>query len=200
MRKLIVTNIVSLDGCYERPGHNVMVLPMDHSFDTYNAERLRTADTLLLGRNTYDLFKGFWPQIADNSDATPIHAEISRLEDAIDKVVVSDSITAEQTEPWRDTTRILRRANAHEDIADLRARSGSDILVFGSRTLWNDSPRATSAGALIQPKLCARGTSACSPTSPAWSRGRPPSPRTSTRWSVSFSAGVEKLRRLNESS
>lgn len=138
MRKLIVTNIVSLDGCYEGPGHNVMVLPMDHSFDTYNAERLRTADTLLLGRNTYDLFKGFWPQMADNSDATPIHAEISRLEDAIDKVVVSDSITAEQTEPWRDTTRILRRANAHEDIADLRARSGSDILVFGSRTLWND--------------------------------------------------------------
>jgi len=60
MGKLIVTNIVSLDGYYEGPGGNVMVLPMDQGFDAYNVERLREADTLLLGRNSYELFKGFW--------------------------------------------------------------------------------------------------------------------------------------------
>lgn len=110
MRKLIVTNIVSLDGYYEGPGGNVMVLPMDQSFDAYCAERLAAADTLLLGRNTYEGFKGFWPQMADNPDATPTQREISRLDDAIEKVVVSDTITADQTEPWRDTTRIVRAA------------------------------------------------------------------------------------------
>jgi len=89
-------------------------------------------------RNTYEGFKGFWPQMADHPDATPAHREISRLEDAIDKVVVSDSITADQTEPWRDTTRIVRRADTHEQIAELKRRTGRDILVFGSRTLWND--------------------------------------------------------------
>jgi dihydrofolate reductase len=78
MRKLIVTNIVSLDGYYERPGGSVMVLPMGQSFDAYNAERLRTADTLLLGRNTYQGFRGFRPQMANNPDATPVHREISR--------------------------------------------------------------------------------------------------------------------------
>jgi hypothetical protein len=41
MRKLIVTNIVSLDGYVDGPGGNPMALPMDHSFDAYNAERLR---------------------------------------------------------------------------------------------------------------------------------------------------------------
>jgi dihydrofolate reductase len=138
MRKLIVTNIMSLDGYYEGPGRNVMVLPMDHGFDAYNAERLRAADTLLLGRNTYEGFKGFWPPMADNPDATPIDREISRLNDAIEKVVVSDTITAEQTEPWRHTTRIVRRADAHEQIAELKRRSGKDVLVFGSRTLWNE--------------------------------------------------------------
>ncbi len=61
MRKLIVSNIMSLDGYYEGPGKNVMVLPMDEAFDAYNAERLRAAETLLLGRNTYNGFKGFWP-------------------------------------------------------------------------------------------------------------------------------------------
>lgn len=99
MRKVIVTNIVSLDGCYEGPGGDVMVLPMDHSFDAYNVEQLRAADTLLLGRRSYELFKGFWPGMAEHPDATPAHREISRLDDAIDKVVVSDTIT--ETRPNR---------------------------------------------------------------------------------------------------
>jgi dihydrofolate reductase len=138
MRKLIVTNIVSLDGYYEAPGGDVMVLPMDQGFDAYNAERLREADTLLLGRNSYELFRGFWPPMADNPNATPAEREISRLENAIEKVVVSDSLTADQTHPWRDTTRILRRADAHERLAELKRASGREILMFGSRTLWND--------------------------------------------------------------
>jgi hypothetical protein len=52
VRKLIVANIMSLDGYYEGPGGNVMVLPMDGFFDEHNLERLRSADTLLLGANT----------------------------------------------------------------------------------------------------------------------------------------------------
>jgi dihydrofolate reductase len=141
MRKLIVSNIMSLDGYYTGPGNNVMVLPLDAAFDAYNAERLRAADTLLLGRTTYDGFKGFWPNVAEmipSSQLTPTHREISRLDNAIDKVVISNSLTAEETEPWRDTTRIISRADAHEQIAELKRQTGKDILVFGSRTLWND--------------------------------------------------------------
>ncbi len=138
MRKLIVSNIMSLDGYYEGPGKNVMVLPMDEAFDAYNAERLRAADTLLLGRNTYDGFKGFWPSVADDPNFTPTHWEISRLDNAIDKVVISDSMTREQTEPWQNNTRIIRGADANAQIADLKRQTGKDILVFGSRTLWND--------------------------------------------------------------
>jgi dihydrofolate reductase len=138
VRNLIVTNIVSLDGYYEGPGQNVMALPMDHGFDAHNVERLRAADTLLLGRNSYELFKGFWPQVADDPEATEDQREISRLDDAIEKVVVSDSLTEDETAPWSDTTRIVRRADAHDQIAELKQGTGGDILVFGSRTLWND--------------------------------------------------------------
>ena len=138
MRKLIVCNIISLDGYYDGPGGNVMVMPMDESFDAYNAERLAAADTLLLGRNSYEMFKGFWPQMADNPEATPTNREISRLENAIEKVVVSDTLTPEETVPWGETTRIVPRANAHERITELKRGSGGDILVFASRTLWND--------------------------------------------------------------
>lgn len=43
MRKLIVFNLMSLDGYVAGPGGNVMVLPLDASFDAYCAERLDTA-------------------------------------------------------------------------------------------------------------------------------------------------------------
>ncbi len=137
MRKLIVCNMMSLDGYYEGPGRNVMALPLDEAFDAYNAERLRAADTLLLGRTTYEGFKGFWPSVADDPNFTPTHWEISWLNNAIDKVVISNSLTPEQTAPWHNT-RIISREDAHKQIGELKRQTGNDILVFGSRTLWSD--------------------------------------------------------------
>lgn len=63
--------------------------------------------------------------------------EVSRLNSAIDKVVVSDSLTPDQTAPWPNT-HIVSRGDAHEKIAELKRGPGRDILVFGSHTLWND--------------------------------------------------------------
>jgi dihydrofolate reductase len=53
-------------------------------------------------------------------------------------VVVSDSLTLEQTEPRRRTTRIVGRVDASHEVAELKRQPGEEILVFGSRTLWND--------------------------------------------------------------
>lgn len=137
MRKLVVCNIMSLDGYYEGPGRNVMVLPMDASFDEYNLERLRSADTLLLGRTSYELFMGFWPARADDADAPAVHRETGRIEKEIDKAVVSDTLTPGDIAPWRDTTTVVRRADVERWLTDLKQRPGREILTFGSRTLWN---------------------------------------------------------------
>jgi RNA polymerase sigma factor (sigma-70 family) len=53
---------------------------------------------------------------AEDDSFTPDQREISRLDNAIDKVVVSDSLTPDDTQPWRHTTRIVRRADAHRQI------------------------------------------------------------------------------------
>ena len=43
MRKLIVCNIISVDGFYSGPNDDVMAMPFDVTFSDYNAERLRAA-------------------------------------------------------------------------------------------------------------------------------------------------------------
>jgi dihydrofolate reductase len=138
MRKLIVCNIMSLDGYIEGPGGNVMVLPMDNFFNEHNLERLRAADTLLLGARTYTGFKSFWPAVAENPEMAGVTRETGRRNNEIQKVVVSDSLTADDTAPWTDTTTIVRRPDAHQAIADLKSQPGREVLMFGSITLWND--------------------------------------------------------------
>jgi dihydrofolate reductase len=136
MRKLIVCNIISVDGFFSGPNDDVMAMPFDTTFSDYNAERLRAADTLLLGRRSFEGFRAYWPPVADDPDQPPVEREISRLNNAIDKVVVSDSLTDADLAPWTTTT-IVRRADANEAVARLKGSPGREILVFGSHVLWN---------------------------------------------------------------
>jgi dihydrofolate reductase len=146
MRKLIVSNLISLDGYYEGKDRDLNALfdyfhedyAGDENFDFYNAERLRAADTLLLsGRTSYLGYKSYWSGVPNDPNATVIRREIAGLMKSIEKVVVSDHLTAEELAPW-ENTRITRLANAHKEIAALKQQTGRDILVFSSRLLWND--------------------------------------------------------------
>lgn len=137
MRKLVVCNIISLDGFYSGPASDVMAMPFDRGFDDYNAERFRAAQTLLLGRKSYELFRAYWPAIADDASQPPIEREVSRHFAAIDKLVVSSTLTHQDVDGW-GATRIVRPTAVPAEIAALKQNPGGDILVFGSRMLWSD--------------------------------------------------------------
>ena len=137
VRKLIVANIVSLDGFFSGPGGNVTALPFAAGFSEYNAERLRQASTLLLGRSSFEGFRDYWPSIAEDEDQPEVEREISRLNSAIEKVVISDSLTDDALGPWSNTE-IVPRSDAHERVTALKQEGDGDILVFGSHVLWND--------------------------------------------------------------
>jgi dihydrofolate reductase len=66
-----------------------------------------------------------------------VEREISRLNAAIEKVVVSNSLRPDEVEGW-GRTRVVRRADAHAEVAALKHSPGRDILTFGSHILWND--------------------------------------------------------------
>ena len=138
MRKVIVTMLTSLDGYVADADGGFEKMPIDESFSAYNVERLREAETLLLGATTYRGFLQYWPPVADDESQPPVEREISRLNGAMEKVVVSDSLTEADTGTWADNTRIVKRADAHEAVRKLRAGEGGDILTFGSLKVWND--------------------------------------------------------------
>ena len=145
MRKLIVSNFITLDGLYEGRDKNIHSLfdyahedyTTDDSFDHYNAERLRAADFLLLSRNAFLGNKDFWPGIATDPNATSIRREIADLMASIDKIVITDHLSAAELPPWGNT-HVIPRADAYRGIAALKAQPGRDILVLLSRLLWND--------------------------------------------------------------
>ncbi len=138
MRKVVVFNLTSLDGYSTGPGNDVSaVVPMmGGAFDSYTAELLRATDTFLVGRRSFEMFNNYWPEVAEtreSGDWTAEQKEVSEAGESLPTIVVSDTLNGS----WPDT-RIIRHADAHREISELKADTGKDILVTGSRTLWND--------------------------------------------------------------
>ena len=52
------------------------------------------------------------------------------------KLIVSDHLTADELRHWGNT-RIVKRAEAHTEIAALKQGAGRDIFMFAGRSLWN---------------------------------------------------------------
>ena len=138
MRKLIVSNLISLDGYASGPGGDVMALPFDTAFSDYNLELMQAADILVSGATTYREFLSYWPPIGDDPSQSEVDRAISRRHGEVEHIVVSNSLTAQETGPWRDKTRIVSRGEARDAIAQAKGGEGGTLLVFGSMTTWND--------------------------------------------------------------
>ena len=145
MRKLIVSNFVTVDGYYEGKDKSMISIfdyyhedyYGDERFDHYNTERMRAADTLLLsGRTSFLGNKEYWSGVLQDPNATAIRREFAGLIQAIEKIVVSDHLSAEELGDW-DNTRIVKRADAVREVAALKAQPGKEIFIFAGRTLWN---------------------------------------------------------------
>jgi dihydrofolate reductase len=123
MRDVIVTENITLDGVANEMEHWFSPFGADDIAAT-NREHMAAADGVLLGRVTYEEFKGFWPQQTD--DPTGVSGYLNRTQ----KYVFSSTLTAVD---WENTT-ILRGPLAQE-IAALKQQPGNDIVTAGSISL-----------------------------------------------------------------
>jgi dihydrofolate reductase len=147
MRKLIVSNFLTLDGYYEATNKTFDRFfdyfhedyGANEAFDEYNTELLRGSDALILsGRTSFMTNKDYWVSYANTAGGTAIRYEFAELIRDTEKYVVSNAITQEDTAPWQDNTRIIRGADLYAEIAAIKARPGRPILIQLSRQLWND--------------------------------------------------------------
>jgi dihydrofolate reductase len=132
-RKLVVNEFLSLDGVMQAPG-----LPDEDTengfqhggwqqayFDEQFAEAINrtiaAADSMLLGRRTYDIFAGYWPKSKE---------EMAKPLNAMTKYVVSRT---RQSVDWQNS--VLIKGDVAPEVARLKKQPGKNIIVFGSGRL-----------------------------------------------------------------
>jgi dihydrofolate reductase len=120
MRKVVVYELLSLDGVAEQPDE--FILDFDEVMRQNLGRVIAAQDSVILGRRTYDDWAAFWP----TSKIEPFASFINGVE----KFVMTSTTPGET---WGNTTVV------HDDLADLvtelKQRTGGDIGVHGSITV-----------------------------------------------------------------
>ena len=120
MRKIVVTEFMSLDGVVEDPHWTFRYWNDETS--NFKGEETSASDALLLGRVTYQGFAAVWPQSDD---------EGAEYFNSVRKYVVSE--TLEEPLEWNNS--VLIRDNVIERISALKQQDGKNITVHGSARL-----------------------------------------------------------------
>ncbi len=130
MRKVVVSEFVSLDGVMEDPGgaekfeHGGWTRPYwSDEIGKFKFDELFASDALLLGRVTYQGFAAAWPSVKDE-------AGFADRMNGLPKLVASTSLDKVE---WNNSS--LIKADVADEVARLKQQPGQDILVAGSATL-----------------------------------------------------------------
>jgi dihydrofolate reductase len=130
MRKIITSTWVTLDGFIAGPHEEMDWVMVDEEMGTYEDDMVSAADTLLLGRVTYQSFAGSWPHVPDNPAVSPQEKEYARKLNAMRKIVFSKTLP---TVEWNNST--LVKEVVPEEITKLKQEPGRDLLIYGSASL-----------------------------------------------------------------
>lgn len=122
MRKIIVSEFLTLDGVMEAPNQwSFQFGSADQS--KYKYDELFASDALLLGRVTYQGFAAAWPNMTGTGD-------FGVRMNSLPKYVVSTTL---QEVEWTNSR--LIKNNIPDQVSALKQEPGQDILVFGSGDL-----------------------------------------------------------------
>jgi dihydrofolate reductase len=130
MRKIVVFNLVSVDGYYAGADGNIDWHVTDLEFDQYATESAQWYDTILLGRVTYELFAGYWPKALVDPATSKEDRVVAQFLDEVRKIVFSKNLTKAEwknTEVWSEVE--------PDAIERLKQQDGKDIVVYGSGTI-----------------------------------------------------------------
>jgi len=130
MRKIIVFNLVSLDGFFAGVDGNIDWHNVDDEFNKFAIEQTRTFGAIIFGHTTYQLFESYWPVALRDPKTSPDDREVAQIIDNIQKIVFSKTL---ENVTWNNSK--LFKEIIPEEIKELKQQEEKDIVIFGSGTI-----------------------------------------------------------------
>ncbi|TAL29568.1 MAG: dihydrofolate reductase [Spirochaetes bacterium] len=121
MRKIIVSNYMTLDGYFAGPSGEIDWFLWDDETASYSKELIGGIDTMLFGRVTYETMASFWPT------ATTEDPAITSAMNEFPKIVFSTTL---KSAGWNNSS--IVRDVTKEGIRSLKNMPGKDLVIFGS--------------------------------------------------------------------
>lgn len=124
MRKVVVWNLMTLDGYFEGPKpweidyHEYVWGP---ELERFSLDQAKEVDTLLFGRRTYEGMAAYWSKAA---------GDIAEFMNSVPKVVFSNTL---ETATWSNTR--LVKGRGEDEVVRLKQEPGKDLFIFGSADL-----------------------------------------------------------------
>ncbi len=134
MRKIIVLSFITLDGVMQAPGgqdedtsngfkYGGWTAPLGDDIAGQVMQKQMTPADLLLGRKTFEIFAGYWPQHADQWPGV----------NEVNKYFISN--TVKPTDALATGWQNVKLLNSVEDIKALKNTDGPDLKIWGSSQL-----------------------------------------------------------------
>ena len=126
MSKLILFNLVTLDGFVAGPKGEIDWHNVDEEFNEFAIKQLDAASGLVFGRVTYELMASYWPTPAAIRGDPIVADKMNHLP----KIVFSKTLT---TADWNNTR--LIKDHVAEETTKMKQEAGKDLFLFGSADL-----------------------------------------------------------------
>jgi dihydrofolate reductase len=121
MRKLIASNIASMDGFFAGPQKEIDWFHVDAEFEEYSRQMLEDAGGLLFGAVTYQLMADFWPSSKD---------VIAGKMNSLGKFVASSTLNEVS---WNNSH--ILKGDIQKEVTRLKSLPGKDLVLLGSARL-----------------------------------------------------------------
>lgn len=132
MRKIILTEWVTLDGFTAGPNNDMGFVgeSFNDEMGKYEYDIVSSADTLILGRVTYDSFAGAWPAREKDPATSEGERVYAKMLNSMRKIVFSKTL---KKADWNNS--ILYKEINPKEIAKVKREKGKNILIYGSASI-----------------------------------------------------------------
>ena len=127
MRKVIVFNMVSLDGYFvDGKGDMSWAHKNDEEWNTFVSGNASGNGVLLFGRVTYEMMASYWPSPMALKNSPAVAKEMNEMP----KIVFSRTLDAAT---WNNTK--LLKGDLATEVRKLKSQTGPDMVILGSGTI-----------------------------------------------------------------